>query len=359
MNSRRSKRLNSSNERDGKGKFKKTCGALTHSSYNDSQFSLINLQKRKKIKFSDYTTLIEQGIITFDAKFICQPCSKSIQNESNTELNDSSVADEEQECDDLVLRSYELGTDLSSIILPDIVKLYNSMSIAKEIDTLIKHKPLNWLSNRPQESVHLLAKICQIDLNTATDRKLLIIEKIIELIYFSRNSKLILPQHFLENLMSYSLTNCKTFSNFMGSRSPGGTHTYLSSWLSQQANEPIDCPAGIIKAVFDNNQKIGKTYLITGDNIVPSIVMTSNLWITFNPTSTLQNEEQFKNDFWMWTDKEINSDELINVLTEPGAYFRESKDELIGTCIDTVYKQHSKQNGECSDHVDVSISTQN
>ena len=61
----------------------------------------------------------------------------------------------------------------------------------------------------------------------------------------------------------------------------------------------------------------------------------------------------------MWTDKEINSDELINVLTEPAAYFRESRDELIGTCIDTVYKQHSKQNGECSDHVDVSISTQN
>ena len=86
--------------------------------------------------------------------------------------------------------------------------------------------------------------------------------------------------------------------------------------------------------------------------------MTSNLWITFNPTSTLQNEEQFKNDFWMWTDKEINSDELINVLTKPAAYFRESRDELIGTCIDTVYKQHSKQNGECSDHVDVSISTQ-
>ena len=63
--------------------------------------------------------------------------------------------------------------------------------------------------------------------------------KIVELIYFAKNSKIFLHNHFLENLLNCSYTNCKTKTNFLGVRSPGGSNFYISSWLSEQANEPL------------------------------------------------------------------------------------------------------------------------
>lgn len=58
-----------------------------------------------------------------------------------------------------------------------------------------------------------------------------------------------IPTHFPENLLSYLLTNSETISNFVGSRSPGGSNSYIVNWLNDQANGPIHCPSGVIKAI--------------------------------------------------------------------------------------------------------------
>ena len=110
-----------------------------------------------------------------------------------------------------------------------------------------------WLFDRPKELIHLLCSICQIDINTTSTDKMQLIAKAIELLYYCSNSKLVLPSHFFENLLCYSLTNSKSFTNFMGSRSPGGAYTYITKWLRAQSKSEIPFPTGLVKSVFDNN----------------------------------------------------------------------------------------------------------
>ena len=92
------------------------------------------------------------------------------------------------------------------------------------------------------------------------------ISKIIELICVCMNKKLVLPNHFTECLLCYVLTNSKLFLNFIGKRSPGGSYTYICNWLKEKSTEPLTFPNGLVKCVFDNSQKIGKTHLISSIN---------------------------------------------------------------------------------------------
>ena len=129
-------------------------------------------------------------------------------------------------------------------------------------------------------------------------------------------------------------------SNFLGSRSPGSRNTYISTWLSTQANDPLACPSGVVKAVFDNNQKIGKTILITGENTVLTSVMTSNIWINFSDNSAFQKQKHLSPTSWMWNDRKAKSKELVMHLTEPGNNFRKARDAFLNACINEVYNEH-------------------
>ena len=102
--------------------------------------------------------------------------------------------------------------------------------------------------------------------------------KLFELTY-SHNSKLILPMHFQDNLLLYSLTNSKTMVNYCNTFSPSGGYNFLFNSLSKLADKPISFPSGLARAVFGNNQKIGRSYVITGDNKVPTSTMNSQLWL--------------------------------------------------------------------------------
>ena len=166
-----------------------------------------------------------------------------------------------------------------------------------------------------------------------------------------------MPNHFLENVLCYSLTNCKTYANFIASRSPGGAYPYLSNWLNNQAREPIKFPDGMVKAVFDNNQKVGKTYLITRTNVVPTSVMTSHLWITFDANSNLQTEKSLKPDSWMWKNRNTAfREELTKFLTRPSPQFRKSRNAFVETCIRIVHQQHD---GSLTDYVDEMVKHKN
>ena len=146
----------------------------------------------------------------------------------------------------------------------------------KQIEALNSYHSSEWLLKRPQVLMLLLCNLCKIDINTAGPSKLNVLAKIIELIYYWRNCKLVLPNHLVESLLCYSFTNSKSYANFLGNRFPCGSYTYLTSWLKQQASNPLKFCNDLCKAVFDNNQKIGKTYLVSETNKVPSSVMTSH-----------------------------------------------------------------------------------
>ena len=330
-----------SQKRDHRGRFVKVCGSFIHS---ENSSSLINLESKKKITLSDYNYLLANNILPKQATYIRQKCveigTSERKSKKTEQLNKKSDETESDDYDKFLITCCQIGKDLNTLISPDIVNCYNQPRKTREITELIDHKPIKWLVERPPELVHMIANLCGIDLNTASDKKLSVVSKIIELVYFCRNSKLVLPQHFLENLLNYSLTNSKSCANFFGGRAPGGSYYYLSTWLNEQSNEPIKCPIGLVKAVFDNNQKIGKTYLITGNNVVPSVVMTSNLWISLDQGNIIQDHLSYKPDEWMWNKpQDTHLKNITSSLSEPGEGFRKSRDDFLDYCINVVQQQ--------------------
>ena len=238
-----------------------------------------------------------------------------------------------------VIDYIELAEELRDRVQIDITDIYYNEKMEK-IDDLVSFSRLDWISKRPAELVNFLSGLCSIDLNNAHEKKLNLICKTIELIYYCRNSKLELPEHFIENLVSYTCSNSKINCNFQGSLSPGGSYSSLSLWLKQQACEPIAFPKGMVKNVFDNNQKVGKTYIITGDNKVPTTVMTSHLWITLDKNSTKQNDVIYKPQSWMWPYATIQTTEelLFNKMIQPSQNFRETRDSFVTDCISLILK---------------------
>ena len=108
-----------------------------------------------------------------------------------------------------------------------------------------------------------------------------------------------------------------------------------------EKSNAIPFPSGLVKAVFDNNQKVGKTYLISETNIVPTSVITSHLWITLDPESKMQENQNFKADQWMRT--EVNDTikkQILKTLSETcGNSLRNTRDSFIQSCIDKIVKQ--------------------
>jgi hypothetical protein len=101
------------------------------------------------------------------------------------------------------------------------------------------------------------------------------VAKAIEYIYVCRNSNLVLPLSFQENILIYSLSRSKTLVSYSGKLNPSGSYNYMAKWMSEQALDPIDVPMGVARSVFDNDQVIGKTYKVR----VPMSVVTSHIYI--------------------------------------------------------------------------------
>ena len=112
--------------------------------------------------------------------------------------------------------------------------------------------------------------------------------------------------------------------------------------MAKGAQDPIVFPQGLVKVVFDNCRKVGKTYAITGTNIVPTSEITSSLWMILNKESEMQNTHIFKPSEWVWKTIDSNSKEkLIKSLTEPSDEFRKITDVFIKSCIKIVFNQHT------------------
>ena len=242
---RRSKRFQPYNQ--SQGKFQKKCGSNIHD-IEHNRCTLLDLHTKKKITLADIS-LLDRDIINERMHYVCEEflalvkhsnkgatIHKTISNQVGSE------SDSDHSVEERVSNFVDMGTELSKLIIPDVTRVHNSNADMKQITNLLRYQPLQWLNSRPPELVHFIANLCNIDINTAPQSKLVVIAKIIELVYYSRNSKLILPNHFHENLLNYSFTNSKTMSNFLGSRSPGGSSSYISSWLLEQAHDPIKCP---------------------------------------------------------------------------------------------------------------------
>ena len=175
---------------------------------------------------------------------------KKNKNENDLTKEPLQLSDEDRYENKLTLRCAELGENLSLFLNDDVHQLYLQNHKVKQIETLNSYQSSEWLLQRPEALILSLCNLYKIDINTAGPSKLNVLAKIIELIYYCKNCKLVLPNHLIESLLFYFFTNSKSYEIFSN---------------------------GLCKSVFDNNQKIGKTYLISGTNKVLSSVITSHL----------------------------------------------------------------------------------
>lgn len=82
--------------------------------------------------------------------------------------------------------------------------------------------------------------------------------------------------------MLYSFTYSKKVVMLSRKTSPSSSYRTINQFLSDEAAYPVQMPSGSMRVAFDNNQIIGRTYLIKGDNKVQSSVMTSTSSVQLN-----------------------------------------------------------------------------
>ena len=255
--------MNKDNRNDD-GRFARTCGCNVHEGDKNSLY-LTDLRKRKGISGKNVELLLQQGAITESTRYICKNCLENlitVKVKVDSKSDEHKAEKEQKEEVEFYRKIIEVATKIESEISADIKNLPRHELTS--FDDIIAHDPAKWLLERPEILLHLITALCNVDFNTTTPDRIILIAKIIELIYACRHSKLVLPNHFIENLLCYSYTNCKSFLNFLGDRSPGGAYSFLCNWLQKQSKEPLEFPEGLVKSIFDNSQKVGKTYLISG-----------------------------------------------------------------------------------------------
>ena len=90
-------------------------------------------------------------------------------------------------------------------------------------------------------------------------------------------------------------------------------------------------------------------HLITDDNTVPTIFMTSHLDMIFNAHSEVQNDITLKPEKWMWKNQNNAKEKVKSSLHKPNEELRKGQDEFIESCITLMYQQHAHSN---KDHID-------
>ena len=68
----------------------------------------------------------------------------------------------------------------------------------------------------------------------------------IEQIYFLQNFTLVMPCHFLANLVQSYASGSKTVSVVNGKITPGGSYATLNEWMRSMGSTPLDSPNGDI-----------------------------------------------------------------------------------------------------------------
>ena len=109
----------------------------------------------------------------------------------------------------------------------------------------------------------------------------------------------------------------------------GGSHSFIDSWLVEQAIEPVKFPTSTVRAVFDNEQKVSKTWKVKVGNKCLSDVITSHAYITIHDDKNLQYQANLSPKFWAFdeiTEDKINSsDHMWN----DKDFFRKTRDSVL------------------------------
>ena len=174
---------------------------------------------------------------------------------------------------------------LCSDISGDVTSLYKQKP-CRDMSNLLSYNISSWLNERPAELIKHLKALCNLDHSAKSD---FLITKMIEHIYDCRNKRLVLPLAFRENLVTYKMSNSPLLTSLNGNSSPSGAHTFLTTWLNNNASQCLEFPEGLVRVVFDNEQVIGKRYRVKANQqSVPTSVITSHAYLSIDVTNNIQ-----------------------------------------------------------------------
>lgn len=301
---------------------------------------------------SDYTFLIQTGLITTNDTYICKNCVETYTNKNTTQQIMSTDDSDPSHCsyDSQCFFPDEILEKLGKEVREDCRLLYHERPCS-DIDKLISFNSRDWLIGRPKNLVKFLSLLCSLNLNNEID--VIKLCMIIEQMYGCINQRMILPNSFRNNLLTYSLSNSKLLVNFNGKCRPSGGYTFLKNWLANQAKDELKVPIGIVKIVFDNEQVVGKEYTVKSDsNVVPMSVVTSHIYVSIDQKNTAQNLIDLKPEQWMFNGlTDVQMEKIMNFTNSYNVYFRNSRNRFIEKRIDIILKQ--QQVGiNCTDFVD-------
>ena len=178
----------------------------------------------------------------------------------------------------------------------------------------------------------------------------------IEQVYGARNKRLILPQSFRHNLVAYSLSGSKLLLELNNSSMPCGSYTYLKNWLENNAKNEIPFPDVDVRVVFNNEQVVGKRYMVSLDNPkVPISVITSHAYLELNNQLCWQNKREFAPKNWFIDN--LNDEKFAEILDVSNKYcehFRQSRNRLNTPRLNFLTKEQkiSDLENNASDYVD-------
>ena len=156
-------------------------------------------------------------------------------------------------------------------------------------------------------------------------------ETVIELV-----SPSILPYHFREFVLLYTLTKSRLAVLMLSSSGPFGSYQSVKSWLHDIAKDN-DGPAleGDVLAVFDNNQIMQRRWQITQNNVVKSSVITMLMFFHMDKNGLLQKREDLKPINWFG--KQVNEEEIKYI--DQDAIIVQTKFEHLYIWLDGIIKE--------------------
>ena len=203
-------------------------------------------------------------IISQTAGFICKHCLQTFESAKNVDKNQSTeklpILHPESESSEIVapqeanitlenddrsavdaqFEPFSLG-HLQECIHNDI---YNVLLKGGKLDipTLGKYKPAAWLKDRPKMLVAHIAGLLGHAFEDVfqSERIAVKVAQLVESIYSSRNSRLVLPLSLRENMLIYDLSGRKLLVNYNGSVSAGGSYSSLMNNLKEAGSTPLE-----------------------------------------------------------------------------------------------------------------------
>ena len=161
---------------------------------------------------------------------------------------------------------------------------------------------------------------------------------------------------------SYDFLKLLLFNNALllalnSRKKPCELHTSFSTCLNNARESEIKFPNGIVRIVFDNEQVIGKRYLVKADEaLVPASCITSSGHLMIDHSRNMQFEDIYKSSDWMF--KSVNEsliDSTIDSFENNNDILRVTRNELLNKRINVILKSQKGEGSELFDCIEVLV----